>query len=201
MLTLPRVLYLFVVAVAIVSVVDVEAQQGVNHTTATLSEARWGLASTSSGELVFFGGGQNTTGKVSDRVDILNVSSGIWTSATLSQPRRELAATSSGNLVFFGGGWNQTTFSDRVDIYNTSSGSWSTATLSQPRAAVAATSIGDLVLFGGSYNTSIGASDVVDVYNEFEHMDNCNSESSSSLSRSNISCKWFKSARTLCWRI
>jgi hypothetical protein len=33
-----------------------------NHTTATLSEARWDLAATSSGELVFFAGGWNATG-------------------------------------------------------------------------------------------------------------------------------------------
>jgi hypothetical protein len=44
-------------------------------------------ASTSSGELVFFVGGENATGQASARVDILNVSSGIWTTNTLSQPR------------------------------------------------------------------------------------------------------------------
>jgi hypothetical protein len=64
---------------------------------------RSALAATSSGELVFFAGGENTTG-YNDRIDILNVSSGIWTTATLSQPRSQLAATSSRNLVFFGGG-------------------------------------------------------------------------------------------------
>jgi hypothetical protein len=55
----------------------------VNHTTATLSEARHHLAATSSGELVFFAGGQNAT-EYNARVDILNVSSGIWTTTTLS---------------------------------------------------------------------------------------------------------------------
>jgi hypothetical protein len=103
-----------------------------NHTTATLSEARSRLAATSSGELVFFAGGDNAiTGQTSARVDILDISSGKWTTITLSQPRDDVAATSSRNLVFFGGGWDGTTpYSDLVDIYNISSGSWSTASLS-----------------------------------------------------------------------
>jgi hypothetical protein len=63
----------------VLSVGGVEThQQGniINRTTATLSEARYWLAATSSGELVFFAGGLNATGP-SARVDILNVSSGI----------------------------------------------------------------------------------------------------------------------------
>jgi hypothetical protein len=84
-------------------------QQGnITHSTTTLSQARCYLASTSS-ELVFFGGGYNSTTGPSDRVDIYNVTSGSWTTATLSIPRSQLAATSSQNLVFFGGGWNGTT--------------------------------------------------------------------------------------------
>jgi hypothetical protein len=79
--------------------------------TTTLSQARCCLASTSSGELVFFGGGSlNSLGPSTDRVDIYNVTSGSWTTATLSIPRHYFAATSSQNLVFFGGGWNVTTF-------------------------------------------------------------------------------------------
>jgi hypothetical protein len=153
-----------------------EAQQtNITHITATLSEPRDLLAATSSGELVFFGGGYNGTSPnvASDRVDICNVTSGNWTTATLSVPRYNLAATSSGNLVFFGGGangtlyTNSTTFYDQVDIYNTSDGSWSTATLSQARADPAATSVGSLVFFVGGfcsydlYNTS----NIVDIYN------------------------------------
>jgi hypothetical protein len=75
-----------------------------NSTTTTLSQARYVLAATSSGELVFFAGGYNSTGP-SNRVDIYNVTSGSWTTSTLSIPRVDLAATSSQNLVFFGGGW------------------------------------------------------------------------------------------------
>jgi hypothetical protein len=103
-----------------------------SHKTA-LSQARYRLAATSSGELVFFAGGRNSTGQPSDRVDIYNVTNGSWTTATLSIPRGALAATSSQNLVFFGGGWSNgfsSTPYDRVDIYNTLKGSWRTANLS-----------------------------------------------------------------------
>jgi hypothetical protein len=144
-------------------------QVNINQTTAALSEARTALAATSSGELVFFGGGYNTTnGTSSDRVDICNVTSGIWTTATLSVPRFDLAATSSCNLVFFAGGWNWTIFYNQVDIYNISNGIWSIATLSQARSRLAATSVGSVVLFAGGYNSSNDSNvifNIVDIYN------------------------------------
>ncbi len=87
----------------VIGYVETQQQTGIVHTTATLSEARSHLAATSSGDLAFFGGGNGTTG-LSARVDILNVSSGIWTTTNLSQPRGWFAAISSRNLVFFGGG-------------------------------------------------------------------------------------------------
>jgi predicted Ser/Thr protein kinase len=137
-----------------------------NQTTATLSEARFYLAATSSGELVFFGGGQNGTLTVSDRVDIYNVTSGSWTAASFSIPRGYLTAAASGNLVFFAGGWdNNASYYNQVDIYNVICGSWTTATLSQNRTFLAATSVGSLVLFGGGCNNSTGASNIVDIYN------------------------------------
>jgi hypothetical protein len=109
-------IYLMVSDVLLSAVV---AQAGITQTTATLSEARYWLAATSSGELVFFGGGRNATG-ASARVDIYNVTCGIWTTATLSVPRRKIAAASSGNLVFFAGGDDgnptNTTFYSQVDM-------------------------------------------------------------------------------------
>jgi hypothetical protein len=139
-------------------------QQGIVHTTATLSEGRWRLAATSSGEIVFFAGGYNAT-VVRNNVDMCNVTSGIWTTATLSVPRSRLAAASSENLVLFGGGFDGNSVSyNQVDIYNISDGSWSTATLSQARDSLAATSVGDIVLFGGGYNGTVYFN-VVDIYN------------------------------------
>jgi hypothetical protein len=136
---------------------------GLVHKTARLSEARNALAATSSGDLVFFGGGLNATETESARVDIYNVTSGSWRRATLSVARRYLAAASAGNLVFFGGGYNGTTNFNRVDICNVSDGSWSTAKLSEARWDLAATSVRNLVLFGGGYYWTYF--NVVDIYN------------------------------------
>jgi len=148
--------------------VCVNAQQGITQTIAALSLARDYLAATSSGELVFFGGGYTGTG-TTDQVDICNVTSGSWTTATLSIPRSDLAATSSGNLVFFAGGYNGNSnnpgYYDRVDIYNIRNQSWSIASLSQARSSLAATSVGSLVFFGGGWNSTFGPSNVVDIYN------------------------------------
>jgi hypothetical protein len=132
------------------SVSKIEAakqQANFNLTTATLSQPRVFVVATSSGDLVFFGGGYNGTG-VSNRVDICNVTSGSWSTATLSVPREQLAAASLGNLVFFAGGFDDNlTYYNQIDIYNVSDGSWSTATLSVARANLAATSLGNLVFF------------------------------------------------------
>jgi hypothetical protein len=132
----------------------VVAQSGITRSTATLSEARACLAATSSGDLVFFGGGLNGTGiaRHSSRVDICNVRRGSWTTSKLSVPRYWLAATSSGNLVIFAGGGDEIPAYNQVDIYNLADARWRTATLSQARFGLAATSVRNLVLFGGGHN-------------------------------------------------
>jgi hypothetical protein len=153
--------------------VAIVGQSEITQSTATLSEARYWFAATSSADLVFFGGGYNTTTNTpSNRVDIYNVMNGSWTTATLSISRGNLAATSSGHLVFFGGGWSNnfgSTPYQQVDVYNISDSSWSTATLSQARGDLAATSVGNLVLFGGGlngiWNNPADIFNVVDVYN------------------------------------
>jgi predicted Ser/Thr protein kinase len=155
------------------NIVYVSAQRtSITHITANLSQSRDYLAATSSGELVFFGGGYNATGP-SDRVDIYHVTSGSWTSATLSVPRGQLAATSVENLVFFAGGTigklSQPLYSNQVDIYSTLDGSWSTGNLSQSRSNLAATSVGNLALFGGG-QTATNLSDIVDIYNVTNNM-------------------------------
>lgn len=133
------------------------------RTTATLSIGRSYLAATSSGPLVFFGGGVVFSTK-SDVVDIFNTNFLIWTTATLSQARCYLAATSSGSLVFFGGGENAAgSRTNVVDIFNTSSSIWTIATLSVGRIRLAATSLGSLVFFGGGLS-DVGVSNIVDIF-------------------------------------
>jgi hypothetical protein len=140
-------------------------------TTAILSQARSGLAAASVKDLVLFGGGgyiyNNTPIVWSDRVDIFNAISGIWTTASLSVAREDLAAASVKDLVLFGGGGYILFYSARVDVFNATSGVWTTASLSVVSAYFAAVSVWDLVLFGGGYNASVWSShsDRVDIFN------------------------------------
>ena len=71
---------------------------------ANLSVARDSLAATSSGNLIFFGGGIAAGTIIQMQLIFIILKQVTWTTATLSQARTVLAATSSGNLVFFGGG-------------------------------------------------------------------------------------------------
>lgn len=126
------------------------------------------MAATSSANKVFFAGGMAQFNSISDRVDIIDVTSKKSSIASLSQARHHLTATALGNKVFFAGGTVSGLtigpFSDRVDIYDTVTGQWSTATLSQARRDPSATSVGTKVLIAGgilAYNTS---SNVVDIY-------------------------------------
>jgi hypothetical protein len=67
-----------------------QQQQQLKMTTTTLSQSRGLLASTSTNQLVFFGGGVLSlipTSKASDRVDIYNVLSGSWSTTSLSIAR------------------------------------------------------------------------------------------------------------------
>jgi hypothetical protein len=157
--------------------IETQLQLWLTTTTTTLSQARAYLAATSSSnDLVFFGGGYSyksgQTEQASARVDIYNVTSGNWLRTTnLSIPRGGLTATSSQNLVFFGGGADSTSFTnvyDRVDIFNTSEGNWNTTTtssLSVGRYFLSSSSIGDLVFFGGGFDNLSIASNIVDIYN------------------------------------
>jgi hypothetical protein len=79
-------LYMSVGLLNFVTETQQQPEGNITHTTSTLSQGRYGLAATSSGELVFFGGGYNGTGP-SYRVDIYNVTSGSWTTNTLSIAR------------------------------------------------------------------------------------------------------------------
>jgi predicted Ser/Thr protein kinase len=143
-----------------------------NHTTATLSEARYHLAAAASENLVFFAGGMKRINETSgyytpsDRVDIYNITSNIWTNATLSEARYALVAAVSENLVLFAGGMNQDKMpSDRVDIYNITSSTWTNATLSIGRYELAATASNNLVFFAGGMDKDNKPSNRVDIYN------------------------------------
>ncbi|MFO0901154.1 MAG: pentapeptide repeat-containing protein [Pirellulales bacterium] len=103
--------------------------------------------------------------QLTDRVEIYDTSTGLWSTDELSLARCITAATSAGGKAIFAGGGGSLPFvSDRVDLFDASTGQWSTASLSQPRTALTATSVGDLALFGGGYDAAGQGSSRVDIY-------------------------------------
>jgi hypothetical protein len=98
------------------NVVDIFNSTSQTWSTSTLSQARIGLASSSIGEIVAFGGGTPDGNTMSSVVDLFNVTSNTWFIVTLSQPRAALASSSSNNKILFGGGLSNTGLSNIVDI-------------------------------------------------------------------------------------
>ncbi|MCY7352452.1 MAG: kelch motif-containing protein [Cytophagaceae bacterium] len=75
--------------------------------TASLSQARFGLSATSAGGKAFFAGGYGQISSLqiqTNRVDIYDTATNTWSTATLSQGRNHLSATSAGGKAFFAGG-------------------------------------------------------------------------------------------------
>jgi hypothetical protein len=135
------------------NVVDIfDSLSGMWNTT-TLSRPTSIPATTSLGNLAFFGGGDNSNpNQPFDAVYIFNSASQTWSTTTLSQARTWIAASSIGEIVAFGGGWNGSTSFAVVDIYNVTSNTWFTTTLSQPRHHLASTLSTTKVLDQSSHN-------------------------------------------------
>jgi hypothetical protein len=85
--------------------VEKQTQSVLGYTTATLSEARSYLTSTSvANQFALFAGGSNGSYVYSNVIDIFDYLSGKWSTSTLSQPRADLTSTSLRDLAFFAGG-------------------------------------------------------------------------------------------------
>jgi N-acetylneuraminic acid mutarotase/uncharacterized membrane protein len=135
----------------------------------TLSDPGIGLVSATSGNKIFFAGGQRIMTGYSSRVDIYDIATNTWSTAELSSgDRMGMAAATVGNKILFAGGIENDygTLTSRVDIYDGSTNSWSTAELSKARAYLAAATIGNKVFFagGGSWEPYFTGSNVVDIY-------------------------------------
>ena len=135
----------------------------------TLSDPGFGLVSATSGNKIFFAGGQRLMTGYSSRVDIYDIATNTWSTAELSSgDRMDMATATVGNKILFAGGIENDNGieTSRVDIYDVSNNTWSTAELSKARAFLAAATIGNKVFFagGGSWETYIMGSNVVDIY-------------------------------------
>ena len=96
------------------------------------------------GNRVYFSSGIDTAGRTySNKVDVYDESTNIWSTISLSDSRHGLAVASIGNKIFFAGGYNYPAgVSNKVDIYDVSSNSFSTTTLSEARIVSAAVVVG-----------------------------------------------------------
>ncbi|HRB39321.1 MAG TPA: T9SS type A sorting domain-containing protein, partial [Bacteroidia bacterium] len=127
-------------------------------TTANLSVPRSRLAATSMGNKIYFGGGINNIGVVSNVVDIYDVVSNTWTTDTLSQARQYLTAAATMGKVFFAGGTDAglATGSNVVDIFDTATATWSIDSLTTGRYFCAATALGTQFLISGGLPDNSG---------------------------------------------
>jgi hypothetical protein len=132
-----------------------------------LSIARYGMATATAGNKIFFAGGSSASG-LSSRVDIYDLTTQIWSTSELSLPRTDVTAVTCANKIFFGGGSSASGASSRVDIYDITTQSWSTAELSEPRTFIVAATTGNKVFFaGGCLNQTFlwsSVSNKVDIY-------------------------------------
>lgn len=169
--------------------VDVFNSSSGSHTVEFLSEPRTQVASTTIGERLFVIGGYKYIGTpaegqvnagqpqyaISNRIDIYNNTSKIWTTASLLSPRLGMQVSTFGSKILVSGGWSGGSGSDfrsDVEIIDSLDYSKTTKSLSRGRIGHASVVVGDKAYFIGgihSYNSSSDTSDIIDgtmdVYN------------------------------------
>jgi Galactose oxidase, central domain/Kelch motif len=154
--------------------VDIYDIRSNTWSTAKLCIPRFAIASVSSGNKVFFAGGEVGDGTWPvDSVDIYDASSNTWSVAHLSTAGNGIAAAAVGSKVLFAGGdggFSGRGRETRVDIFDLSTGRWSTASLSEvKRGFHAAVTLEGKVYFAGgeTWNGPTWLpSDKVDIYDD-----------------------------------
>jgi hypothetical protein len=126
------------------------------------------------GNKVIFAGGECGSiiqGKYisSNRVDIYDDSTGLWSTALLSLTREQICTAVVGNKVIFAGGLNNSgaggQYTNRVDIYDASTNTWSVASLSETKFGMASAVVGNKAYFvGGTINNSGALTNRVEIY-------------------------------------
>lgn len=140
------------------------------RTTHNLSQGRSGMAVAVVGSKVIFAGGEcgsipNGIYTESNKVDIYDDATGLWSTALLSMKRQQLAVAVVGSKVLFAGGLAPSGNSRRIDIYDASTNTWSTLNMSQGKYGIAAATVGNKVYFAGGVIGSSGTlSNRVEIY-------------------------------------
>jgi hypothetical protein len=132
-----------------------------------LSQARGFASATTIGSKVIIAGGITSLNNPTNRVDIFDTTTGIWTTASLSVPRAAHgnAVTINGKAYFVGGGifmgGGYIRPSDVVDIYDPVSNTWSIDFLTQPIMAHSVVVVGNyLIVAGGLTNGELNVDKV-----------------------------------------
>jgi hypothetical protein len=147
-----------------------DVNTGVRTTTA-LSQARNNMAVAIIGSKVIFAGGEsgsivNGVYSASNKVDIYDDATGLWSTALLSSKRELITVGVVGTKVLFAGGRNPNgVYQKSVDIYDAATNIWSVVNMSQPKYGMASATVGNKVYFAGGTTANSGAlTNRVEVY-------------------------------------
>jgi len=155
-------------AEGVISDVEVyDISTGLCEITGNLSIARSGSCGVACGSKLFFGGGMVSWTFFSNRVDIYDTLTQVWSTDSLIIPRFLPSAVSYGNLVVFAGGLTDMYLNSTslVEIYDLETETWSTDDLSIERCCMASAVVCDLAIFAGGFINQENISDRVDIYN------------------------------------
>ena len=144
------------------------------RTTHKLSQARHNMGVAVVGSKVIFAGGEcgnisMGTYTTSNKVDIYDDATGIWSTAQLSVKREQMTVAIVGNKVLFAGGLNNSgnggQYLKSVDVYDVANNSWSVMNMSEAKYGISAAVTGTKVyLAGGSINGSGALTNRVEVF-------------------------------------
>ncbi len=148
-----------------------DATTGV-RTTHNLSQGRTNMAVAVVGSKVIFAGGESGNISMgnytsSNKVDIYDDATGLWSTTLLSAKRQQIAVAVVGTRILFAGGITPSgAYSNKIDIYDAATNLWSTINMSQAKYGIAAATAGDKVyLAGGTTNNGGTLSNRVEIYN------------------------------------
>ena len=137
---------------AVVDIYDLDSGQ---WSTASLSEARVGIAAAVWGNIAVFAGGQTASGQVTNSVDIYDAATGLWSTLELSETKGWCeAAALAGKIYIAGGVTGDLQVTDKVEILDLATMTWDSAQLSQARGGMRSGVMGFKIFFagGGKYN-------------------------------------------------
>jgi len=150
----------YTTAFAVSSRIDVYDDSSNSWSAIELNEPKANLTAAAVGSKIMFTGGNNIdtltynfTNNSSNKVEIYNTSTNVWTTEILSISRTGMAATTAGSKIYFAGGfiWDLQVY-DQIDIYDNTSNTWSTSAMKERKVEHGSITVGNYIYWaGGSY--------------------------------------------------